>query len=144
MTNHMSHSVSPEDIKELRLALSESLAEFGLSLKRAIDPRAEIGFTKQYIFRLECGKNKITPELAEAFYMLAGSLDEVPAGTGGMTEIQVLGMAEQIRAGTVIPRGTVSRHCARPGCPVWFIATHPRQKYHDPECAKMAAKNRRK
>lgn len=144
MRTQTEHTIRPDDIKELRVALSESLAEFGLTLKRAIDPRADTGFSKQYIFRLETGKNKITPELAAAFYTLAGAQDEVPAGTGGMTEIQVLGMAEQIRAGTVIPRGSKSVKCARPGCPVWFIRTHPRQKYHDVECAKIVQKNRRK
>lgn len=65
-------------LRELRLGLSESLAEFGLTLKRAMDPRAEKGFTRQYVSRLEHGQDAITAEIAAAFWNIAAAMDDVP------------------------------------------------------------------
>lgn len=45
-----------------------------------------------------------------------------------------------------LPPGTLvlgqARRCATPGCPVRFVPTHPRQKYHSKTCAELARRQR--
>jgi transcriptional regulator with XRE-family HTH domain len=130
-------TITPEMLKELRLALGQSLSEFGLSLKRSIDPKAEIGFSRQYISRLEHGDPKfvITDEIASAYWNIAGVLDDMPAGTGGAIIAQIMVQPGQIPDGVVplLSRTVKIVRCKRPGCPVWFPKIG-RQMYHDPEC----------
>ncbi len=137
-------NVDPMMLKSLRQELSESLTEFGLTLKRAIDPHAKRGFTRQYISRLEHGQDVITPEIEAAFYSIAGVLDDVPAGIGGAAHIRLLAAPGQIPEGAFIPRGAKAVRCARPGCSVVFVKTHPAQRYHDPECQAAHAKESRR
>lgn len=123
-------------ILSLRQELQQSLSEFGVTLKHAIDPAAKAGFSRQYISRLEHGKDTITPELTAAFYNLAAVLDEVPAGTGGAVSISILAQPGQVPSGSFIPRSAKVLRCKRPGCSVLFVRTHPRQCFHDPDCQK--------
>jgi hypothetical protein len=121
-------------LTELRTGLSESLGEFGLRLKRATDPRAKYGYSRQYVHRLEHGQDAITAEIAAAFWNIAAALDDVPAGTGGAVLVRVLAQPGQVVEGAFVPRSARVVRCANPGCAVQFVRTHPRQKYHDPEC----------
>ena len=128
-------SVTPQMLRELRQALDESLAQFGIRLARAIDPKAQ-PFNRQYISALEKGKPsfRVTPQIAGAFWHIAGALDDVPAGTGGAVLVKVLAAPGQVIEGAFIPRSAKVVKCFNPACSVQFVKTHPRQKYHDPEC----------
>jgi hypothetical protein len=124
---------TPAMLRALRLELGQSLAQFGLTLKRAIDPRSPYGYTRQYISRLEHGQDPITPELAAV-------LDEVPAALGGAVHSRILIQPGQIPAGAFLPLTARAVQCARPGCRVLFIRTSPNQKYHHPACRPTQAK----
>lgn len=134
--NWISSAPSPEMVRSVRFELGQSLSEFGLTLKRALDPRAKSGFTRQYISRLEHGQDAINAELAGAIWDIAARLDQVPAGTGGAVVARVMAQPGQIPEDSFIPRGAKVVQCARPGCRIRFLKTHPRQKYHDKECGK--------
>jgi len=126
--------VTPQMFREIRKELGQSMADFGWTLKRAINPRAKHPYSRQYIDRLEKGKDVITPALIAAFYNIASKMDEVPAGTGGAVAVSVIAQPGQVVDGAFIPRSAKVVRCARPGCAVPFVKTHPNQKYHDPEC----------
>jgi transcriptional regulator with XRE-family HTH domain len=136
--------VTPADLQRLRKELGQSLAEFGLTLRRAIDPRAERGYTRQYISRLEHGQDVITPEIVGAFFQIAGVLDDVPAGVGGAVTVRVLAAPGQVPEGALIPRGAKVVRCARPGCNVLFVRINPLQRYHDPDCRRAAQEAKRR
>jgi hypothetical protein len=133
--------VTPEMIRSLRNELGESLTEFGWTLKRAVNPKASRPYSRQYIERLEKGKDRITGKLAAAFFEIAGAMDDVPAGVNGAVSIRVLAQPDQIPDGTLIKRTMTAKRCARPGCAVVFVGYG---KYHDPECAKAWRRERRK
>jgi transcriptional regulator with XRE-family HTH domain len=135
--------ITPEMIRELRMALGQSLSEFGLTLKRAIDTAARKGYSRQYISALERGDPKfvITREIEGAFWGLAALQDDVPAGVGGAVTVKVLAQPGQIVDGAFLRRSLVSKRCARPGCSVIFVGPG---KYHDPECGRAWARERRK
>lgn len=135
--------VTPEMLVSLRQELGMSLAEFGVTLRRAMDPGVEGGYSRQYVSRLEHGKDVITPELAAAFYNIAAVLDEVPAGLGGAVHVRILAQPGQLVDGAFVPRSARAVRCVRPGCNVLFVRVHPRQKYHDPECGDAWRKERR-
>jgi len=81
-----------------------------------------------------------TEQLVEAIEVLAGQrngLDEVEARA---QETNVLAV-NQLPAGTVI-LGQAQR-CATPGCPIMFVPTHPRQKYHSKSCAEKGRRQKR-
>lgn len=132
-------SVTSNMLKSLRLELSQSLSEFGLTLKREIEPRAERGFSRQYISRLEHGQDMVTPEIAGAFWSLAGMLDDVPAGIGGAVSVTVLAQPGQIVEGAFLKRSLSSRRCQ--GCNVVFIGPG---KFHDAECRRAFWKRTRR
>ena len=134
MTIVLETSVTAEMFQQLRKELKQSMSEFGRTLKRAVNPRAKRPYSRQYVDRLEKGKDVITPKLVAAFYNIATKLDEVPAGTGGAVAVNVIAQPGQVVEGAFIPRSAKTMRCARPGCAVQFIKTHPSQKYHDPEC----------
>lgn len=135
-------SITPIELKSLRLELAMSLSEFGLTLRRAIDPRAKKGYTRQYISRLEHGQDVITPEIRSAFYSMVAVLDDVPAAVGGAVTVSVLAQPGQVQDGSLIKRSPAmrSKNCARPGCAVVFIGPG---KYHDSDCRKAYYKERK-
>lgn len=126
-------TITPHDLKSLREELKESLSEFGMTLKRAIDPKAKFGFTRQYISRLEKGKDVITEPIQQAFFKIAATFDGVRPGVAGAVSRTVMAQPE-IPDGVLIPASAKAVKCAKPGCQIMFIKTHPRQKYHDPKC----------
>lgn len=128
------NSVTGEMLGALRKELGQSLSEFGVTLKRAINPRERYGYTRQYISRLEHGRDIVTDELAAAFWNIASVMDDVPAGIGGAVSVKVLAQPGQVNDSSFIPRSAKVIRCARPGCNVIFVQTNPAQKYHDPEC----------
>ncbi len=82
----------------------------------------------------------INARLTKALTILAARLD-------GMNEIQA--KAQEINgllAVNDLPPGTVilgvAQKCAAPGCPVRFVPTHPRQKYHSKACAAVARRQK--
>jgi hypothetical protein len=80
-------------------------------------------------------------KLTKALNILAARLD-------GLNEIQA--QAQEMKgllAINELPPGTVilglARRCAAPGCPVRFVPTHPRQKYHSKTCAALVRRQKR-
>lgn len=78
--------------------------------------------------------------LTKALTILAARLD-------GLNEIQA--QAQEMKgllAINELPPGTVilglARRCASPGCPVRFVPTHPRQKYHSKACAALVRRQK--
>jgi len=133
--------VTPEMIFSLRTELGQSQAEFGWTLKRAIDPRATRPYSRQYIDRLEKGKDRMTPKLVAAFFEIAGVMDETPAGVNGAVSVRVLAQPGQVPEGALIKRTMTAKRCARPGCNILFVGNG---KYHDPDCARAWRKERRR
>ena len=133
--------VTPEMFYSLRTELGQSLSEFGWTLKRAVNPKAERPYSRQYIERLEKGKDRITQKLVAAFFEIASVMDEVPAGVGGAVSVHVLAQPGQVIEGALIKRTMQTKACARPGCKVVFIGSG---KYHDPECAREWRKAKRR
>jgi hypothetical protein len=136
-------TVTSEMLKSLRLSLCESGSVFGLTLRRAIDPHVKVGYSRQYISRLEHDKDIITPEIEGAFWNIATAMDNVPAAVGGAVSVSVLAQPGQITNGALIKRSPCmrSKHCARPGCAVVFVGPG---KYHDEECRREHYKTIRK
>lgn len=133
-------TVTGEMIRLLRERdLKQSQAEFGKTLKRAIDPRAEYPYTRQYIFRLEKGLNAVTDEIAGAFWAIAGAYDDQPAGVSGTEAVTVYALPGQIPEGVYIPLGAKVVRCKRPGCPVVFLRTNNFQEYHHNDCREAHA-----
>ena len=136
-------SVDPIMLKTLRTSLSESLTVFGFTLRRAIDPYAKDGYSRQYISRLEHGRDAITTEIAAAYWNIVAIQDDVPAAVGGAVTVQILAQPGQLTPGTLIKRSPTmhSKHCHRPGCPVIFAGPG---LYHDPDCQKAHYREVRK
>jgi len=124
--------------------LSEILAALGLKptmknfdiLARDLSRLAhkEPRWTKKYVHSVYRGKLAASPEFSAAIEKLAQSTDGTPPGLAGAAYIRMLGDPAKIPQDTLIPASAVAIKCARPGCPIWFVKTHPRQIYHDPEC----------
>ncbi len=85
---------------------------------------------KQYAGFSDNGK------LTRALTILAAERDGVNDIQARAQEIHGLLAINDLPPGTVI-LGSAQR-CARPGCSVRFVPTHPRQKYHSKECAALA------
>lgn len=138
--------VSADNLRELRAELGQSMSEFGRTLRRALDPSPRaIPFTRQYIDRLEKGKDRITPEIQAAFFAIAGVMDSVPSGVGGTIPTTVMALPGQITPGAYLPPEYVTVRCALPGCPVQFVKPRwSNRAYHHPDCKKRMKSLRRK
>ncbi len=126
--------VNGEMIRSLRKGLDQTMAEFGVTIKRAVDPGAQYPYTRQYVYRLENELDDITPEIAGAINAIASAYDEMPAGVGGTVNALVMVAPGQIPEYTYIPPSARAVPCARPGCPVTFLKDNPGRKYHHPDC----------
>jgi hypothetical protein len=122
--------VSPNDLKELRLGLNQSLGKFGRML--AVEVGRPDPYTRQYVSDLEQGRWRIPPLVAEAFWRIASAADGVdpdvnahPASVLARYEIN----------GALVGGAAVG--CARPGCKVRFVKTSNAQKYHSAWCRKQ-------
>jgi len=79
-------------------------------------------------------------QLIEALDVLASRLD-------GFDEAQARSKEVTVFATNDLPAGTIvlgqALRCARPGCQVRFVPTHPRQKYHNRACALLNRRRKR-
>lgn len=124
--------------------LSEILAALGLEptmrsfqilatdLSRLAHKKPE--WTKKYVHSVYKGKLAASQELSSAIAKLAQSTGGTPPGLAGAAYIRMLGDPAKIPQDTLIPASAVVIQCARHGCPIWFVKTHPRLIYHDPSC----------
>lgn len=85
-----------------------------------------------------------SPALGRAVMAMGELVDSTPPGVAGGEYVRVLAYPGQVPEGTVIPRAAQVVRCQRPGCPVLFIRTHPSQRFHDPSCQRLWAKEKRK
>lgn len=131
---------------ELRAALfdllaqrGETFAEFGAVLARTIDADRP-PFSRQYIYRLQTGRDAITPDIAAAILVLAAMAD-------GVGDLQAHAHTVQVLAVHDLPAGTVilgrDRACGLAGCRVRFVPASPRQRYCSQQCRAEANKRRR-
>jgi hypothetical protein len=127
-------TVTPQMIAQLRADRGESMEEFGLTLKRAIEPDAREGFSRGLINNIEKGRQPISRQVQKAFWIIAGAVDGVRAEVAGKVMIRVMGRPGQIPDGALLPPSAKAVRCANPECGLWFVKTHPFQRYHRPEC----------
>ncbi len=90
-------------------------------------------WTKKYIHSVYHERIEASPLLAQTISALAQVADGVPKGVAGSVYVKVLAQPD-VPEGVLIPVNAKVVKCARPGCPIWFVKVHPRQKYHDPSC----------
>ncbi len=127
-------------LSEIRQARSESLAEFGRTLARVVDPPRPFSYSRSYVSKLESGAAPITPEIARALEVLGAMLD-------GVGELQARARPVGVRLLTLhdLPDGTVIKarpiRCALPGCQVVFIPAG-RERYCSAECRREARRRR--
>ncbi len=76
-----------------------------------------------------------TPSLLDALDILRSRLNDVDEIESRASETTILAVHD-LPAGTVV-LGQAQR-CAAPDCTLWFVPTHPRQKYHSKRCARIA------
>jgi hypothetical protein len=122
------------DLNSLRQELSQPFSKFGLTLARAINRKATRGLSKSYVIKLCRGQRVITPAIARAFWRIVAAYDEIDPAIATLREVAV--QAEYDIAGALVSGPAVP--CARPGCRVRFVKTHPLQKYHSPYCRQKA------
>lgn len=82
----------------------------------------------------------VNKELIDALSILASRLE-------GSDEVQQRAKEVTILTVNDLPAGTIvlgeARRCATPGCPVFFVPIHPRQKYHSKSCAELSKRHNR-
>lgn len=65
----------------------------------------------------------------------------------GEDEVKAQAKEATVLSVSDLPAGTMilgeAKRCAALGCPVLFVPTHPRQKYHSKVCAKLGRRTRR-
>jgi hypothetical protein len=78
-------------------------------------------------------------ELIAALHILVDRLE-------GSDEIQRRAKEATILTVNDLPEGTIvlgpARRCATPGCRVFFVPVHPRQKYHSRNCAALSKRHK--
>jgi hypothetical protein len=79
-------------------------------------------------------------KLIKALNILAAQLDGLNEVQARAREMSGLLAVNDLPPGTVILG--VAQRCAAPGCPVRFVPTHPRQKYHSKACAVLARRHK--
>lgn len=136
MTQIYNQIVDGAFLRQVREELGESLSEFGMTLKRAAYPDSYVAWSKQYIYRLENDQDRITDQIAYGAMSLAAELDG-QCRLKAAIPTTVYAAPGQIPEHThILPNAKVIK-CYRPACPIRFIQTHPRQKYHTGECRKL-------
>jgi hypothetical protein len=78
--------------------------------------------------------------LAKALNILMAQLDGMNETQARIQEMKGLLSVNDLPPGTVILG--MAQRCAAPGCPVRFVPTHPRQKYHSKTCVVMARRQK--
>jgi hypothetical protein len=102
--------------------------------------RRDKPWTKKYVHSVYHGSIAPSPEFVHAVTALAQLVDGEHPGVAGAERVWVMANPGEVLQGALIPAGAKTIKCARPGCPVWFVRIHPRQKYHDPSCGIAARK----
>lgn len=92
-------------------------------------------WTKKYVHSVLKGRLAPSPRFVAAVMTLGQVVDGVPPGVAGAELVQVYAPPGAVPAGAYIPANVKVLKCFRPECPVWFVRTHPAQKYHDPGCS---------
>jgi hypothetical protein len=93
---------------------------------------------RKYVHNVYRGNLPPSKAFAAAVEKLAQTIDGIPVGMAGAAYVRVLADPARIDEGVLIPANAQVVKCARPGCPVRFVKTHPRQQYHDPECRRKS------
>ena len=140
----MAEPITPTAIREIREALEQSQREFGETLWQAIHgPRrnGELPYTRSYVSKLERGQKPITIVITRGILAIATRMDGIDEIQARAREVDGLLAINELPDGTVILGR--ARRCANPGCPVVFVPTHPRQKYHSPACRAQARARRK-
>lgn len=103
-------------------------------------------WTPKYVYGVYKGYKtcKASPAFGRAIMALGEVVDSTPVGVAGAQYIRVLVYPGQVPEGALIPRSAKVARCERPGCPVVFVKASPGQRFHDPECQKLWAKEKRK
>lgn len=127
-------TVTPQMVAQLRAERGESMEEFGLTLKRAIEPDAREGFSRGLINNIEKGRQPISKQVMEAFWIIVSAVDDIDAELATKVVARVLARPGQVPDGALIPDNAKVVRCANPACNKWFVKTHPFQRYHRPEC----------
>ncbi len=78
--------------------------------------------------------------LTKALTIMAARLDGADDLEARAQEVEGLLAVNDLPPGTLVLGH--ARRCATPGCPVRFVPTHPRQKYHSKSCAELARRQR--
>ena len=79
-------------------------------------------------------------QLSKALAVMAARIDGADDLQARAQEVDGLLAVNNLPPGTVVLGQ--ARRCATPGCPVRFVPTHHRQKYHSKTCADMARRRR--
>ncbi|MBC8252488.1 MAG: hypothetical protein H8E35_00490 [Ardenticatenia bacterium] len=137
--------VTPRTIRQIRERLGMSQREFGQVLWDAVHGLGRNGdypYSRQYVGMLEHSAEIITPRIAQGIQAIAARLDGADEVQARAYPVDGLLVVNDLPAGTIILGR--ARRCANPGCPVVFVPTHPRQKYHSRSCAETGRKIRAK
>jgi hypothetical protein len=126
--------VTAETLSAIRADLGQTMREFGLTLKRVLEPGAAHGFSKNYVSMMERGAARITPRIARATLVLMAMLD-------GVDEVQARAQPVKVLAVGNIDGAIVfgdARPCALAGCRVRFVPRSWNHAYHSPACKREA------
>lgn len=111
-----------------------NLSELAQDLSRIVGRgRPWTGKFLHSIIKEYAGFSSTTSHLAKALNILAAQLDGASETQARAQEMPGLLAINELPAGTIILGQ--ARRCARPGCTIQFVPTHPRQKYHSKACA---------
>ncbi|MFN8458172.1 MAG: hypothetical protein U0401_26565 [Anaerolineae bacterium] len=111
-----------------------NLSELAQDLSRIVGrSRPWTGKFLHSIIKEYAGFASTTDRLNKALHILAAQLDGASETQARAHEMPGLLAINDLPAGTIILGQ--ARRCARPGCVVQFVPTHPRQKYHSKACA---------
>ncbi len=118
-----------------------NLSELAQDLSRIIGrSRPWTGKFLHSIIKEYAGFASTTEHLNKALTILAAQLDGASETQAMAQEMPGLLAINELPAGTIILGQ--ARRCARPGCVVQFVPTHPRQKYHSKACAEAARRQK--
>src|SRR3989304_5884352 len=78
-------NVTPEQLRAIRAEYGQSLAQFGVTLRRTLKPNVGTGFSRGYVRQLEGGKKPITGKLARAAVSRDGNNSIFPSVPGRNT-----------------------------------------------------------
>src|SRR3972149_5378046 len=123
-------NVTPEQLRAIRAEYGQSLAQFGVTLRRTLKPNVGTGFSREYVRQLEVGKKPITGKLARAALILGAMIDGVDEVWARARPVEVLAMNDI--AGALVT-GEARRCCLAGWWNCFSPKTH-RRKYQARAC----------